>query len=671
MRIAPTLGLLSLASIAAAWALGSPAVNTYESVPARATAALLLFFLPFAAGSARLGYVLGPWLGMGFPSLAIPLGAALVSLDSLLLASLGLIGEKFEWIFLANALALQLTWFVRREETARLELPQGINEWTVALAPLAAVAAVCCIALFPRTLQDVNIYHLYGPATWWDAGRHFLSTAHPLSLYASYWDYLHLGAFAFLSDGFGTGHLAVMTSAQLTHAVLGFAGSLLLGYAIFLEAGLTRAWALALVPALGLIETMTWTAWYGKNDWGVALWVLAGAALLVRRGFSLDPVRSACAAGFFHGLAAGTKLPNLSLLPCVALALFLRRERRAAAFYLTGALAGLAPIFLRNYVLTENPFYPLALGPFSNSLQSLTHRQFAGALPLFSRFAELGFAGYAALVFGALGKLCAAEPTLPAALALSFCLCRGGAAERSEQAPANPRRGFGGRGPALSGGLKALGLAAVLQCVFVALVSAADIAREPHAVRLLAPSFLLARLFTLAALLAWAQPRIPRPLRPWPAFALAWAWFFLLPHFPWPAATDFALAPNPGTVARDFWQAGSCRAWLKEKSGAQIVSLSDDNLFLGAAADEVAAFHDPRSDNLLRETHAPDSVLRGLAALGFRYFLHIPVRSGATYYYAFQPEFDAWIEAQGLPWEFTGRDCRVFDLVELYGQNVR
>jgi 4-amino-4-deoxy-L-arabinose transferase-like glycosyltransferase len=246
---------------------------------------------------------------------------------------------------------------VWRLAAARRALPRawrGLGRERILLAAAAAVAVVdLVLAAAPPTSGDALAYHLVGPKLWLQ--RH--------DMFAIWWNWPTFQPFA--------------TEMHFAYAQALWSGAA----AIVVGAGLT---GLTAVAVYGLTRELA-----GPRAAAVAalLWVGQGAVLWEATGGFVDVVLSGLLvlaawhvaafvrerrpndvvwAGFCAGLAASTKVHGLLVLPFLALVPIVvvgaPRDRLAAlGRFALGALVAL-PWYVRAWVVTGNPFYPLGFG---------------------------------------------------------------------------------------------------------------------------------------------------------------------------------------------------------------------------------------------------------------------------------------------------------------------
>jgi len=256
----------------------------------------------------------------------------------------------------------------RRPRAAKgVELPPRAPVSSITVGVLAALVAVLALRAWDglhRTsfLYDTLSYHLHVPATWMHDRRLSIVPAvfgDPSSAYApSNLELWFLFLMAPLRSDFlaGVGQLpfAVLAAAAIAATVRDNAGSR--------SAALGSALAFILIPEVwGQLAT-------AMTDLGLAACLLASLPFLLRLYDDRHPRREdLLTVAVALGLAAGTKYAAATIaLPFAALAggAWLRRrplDLGGAAIALVLMLATGGFWYLRNAVVTGNPFYPVAV----------------------------------------------------------------------------------------------------------------------------------------------------------------------------------------------------------------------------------------------------------------------------------------------------------------------
>jgi hypothetical protein len=220
---------------------------------------------------------------------------------------------------------------------------------TIGLIALLAVLALCLVTtLAPPSSMDATVYHLRVPSE-------FLRTAtwtkleEPQSFQPLYVEMLFAEGLA-LNDG---------RLAALIHWVLGL-GAIGCAACWSRRFGGRAIWG---AVVFGTTALFVWEAGSAFIDLGLALF--SGLGFLFAIELESEP-GSTMLAGVFAGLAGGSKFTGLIVGALAAGAAFARawpdRRRAVRRLVTVGGIALLvaSPWYVRNLLLTGNPFYPLA-----------------------------------------------------------------------------------------------------------------------------------------------------------------------------------------------------------------------------------------------------------------------------------------------------------------------
>ena len=224
--------------------------------------------------------------------------------------------------------------------------------WTVWLLLLLGLGTIL-FPLRPPYMWDELMYHLPHAQEWARTGRLQINEWLRYPWAPFNYHLLYSAALVLCDD----------VMPHLLHALAGWLGALLLYQLALRQAG----------RIVACVAAIAWLA-LARQDFGNAYVDLALAVFLLAGWISFmlwwesAPPRSGgwlVPAAFFLGVAAGIKYQMLGWLPFFAVAALLR-ERRPAPLMLALAV-GLLPCaywYLRNALLTGNPFEPLGSGLF-------------------------------------------------------------------------------------------------------------------------------------------------------------------------------------------------------------------------------------------------------------------------------------------------------------------
>jgi hypothetical protein len=310
--------------------------------------------------------------------LSLGLGLGALSLEAFALGALGLFTPRAlaGLLLIAAAIAAALPAALRRGAApfaAPLPAPAAQARLPLAAAGVAALLLLPFV-LVPNRAFDALTYHLEVPARFLEAGR----LVHlPENLYASapllsemlYGVALGVGGGGEAWAGTDLAGLTSYLFFLLTLALVWSWGRRAVG-----EGG--AAWAVALLAAAPVCMMEVPAC---GSDWAVTFFTLATVFLLAGGGRTAPlagegdgfarsaRARDALLPGVLAGLAAGCKHPALGLAiltPLLALAVLgLAGKRRFslpfAGLFLAAALATAFPWYLKNWLFTGDPLYPL------------------------------------------------------------------------------------------------------------------------------------------------------------------------------------------------------------------------------------------------------------------------------------------------------------------------
>lgn len=224
----------------------------------------------------------------------------------------------------------------------------------------AVIPSLSCFAAHLGT--DTFFYHLYFPAMWLRNGSlaYVPVPGYTCEYYPAYGEML----FCFLmAPTPGSADFACLL--QVWALVLNAGAVCTLG-SLF-GASLTASFAAAaLVMFTSMVASNAVMAYTDVLNGG---YLTAGLALLCA-GASRRHLPSCLGAGILLGIAASIKLTGLLLAPVLALAViayfFVRKpdDRKCVIVSAGAAVVFAAPFYLRSWIVTGNPFYPVRMPPF-------------------------------------------------------------------------------------------------------------------------------------------------------------------------------------------------------------------------------------------------------------------------------------------------------------------
>lgn len=242
--------------------------------------------------------------------------------------------------------------------------------WIFTFVLVACVLDPLLRAQIPWEASDPLFYQLLSPRLWFEQGLISFDAHAPLTLQASYWEYLHLWPFELISQGSGRGLIEVQIFAQLVHVMSMLACAALFERLCRVVLKIRPEVTLLCIISILCNRALLKFTFQAKNDWGASFWVLAGCSLLFlfdsgeseRDSFK---TRRSIVAGALVGMGVGAKFLHLpfAIVIVVANSLQIYFHRKtfelkqlfvfSAAFFVTAL-----PYFLRNIIFTGDPLYP-------------------------------------------------------------------------------------------------------------------------------------------------------------------------------------------------------------------------------------------------------------------------------------------------------------------------
>lgn len=317
---------------------------------------------------------------MGWPA-ALALSLVLHSFMVALIGAVGGLGYATNpwflgWVILGDILAFTLGDFT--SAFSQLSLYYGLNKsqkfsrfflWSLIAAILCTVFDRLLRTQTPWGYTDPLFYQLLAPRYWIERGSIYYPSNAPLTMMASYWEYLHIWAFKLLSRAPGKGLIEVQIFAQLTHAVAYLACALEVERICRVKFKLKPETTLLATLAVLSIQTLIFTVYLAKNDWGTAFFVLVGAELLllIKNDSHLvqNGLKQTFLAGLFLGFGAGAKYIHAPFIFTIVLIQLISSYRihkkifyQEYLFLGVAILFGILPFLLRNTLLTGNPLFP-------------------------------------------------------------------------------------------------------------------------------------------------------------------------------------------------------------------------------------------------------------------------------------------------------------------------
>ena len=222
------------------------------------------------------------------------------------------------------------------------------------------ILSLSCFAAHLGT--DTFFYHLYFPAMWLQNGSlaYVPIPGYTCEYYPAYGEMLYCFLMAPTPGSADLAFLLQVWALALNAGAVCTLGSLF---------GASRTASFASAALVMFTSMVFGNAAMAYTDVLNGGYLAAGTALLCA-GASRRHIPSCLGAGILLGIAASIKLTGLLLSPVLALAamayFFVRRPdaRKCVAASALTAVIFAAPFYLRSWIVTGNPFYPVRIPPF-------------------------------------------------------------------------------------------------------------------------------------------------------------------------------------------------------------------------------------------------------------------------------------------------------------------
>lgn len=329
---------------------------------------LLVFHAPILWSAWRLAGCATPRTGVWRGADALLIGAALWSVEVLLLGTVGALtplGVGVSHVVIAAGVACGTRRFVPAAGESSLpgdSSPPGdsrANHLALGVFSVSAVVTAAARVVWLPDPYDSLTYHLWFPAVWFDTGA--LSwVATPFGDLAPTYAPAFLEHF-FLGLFFPFGADLWARVGQLPFLFLLFVSiaSLVRGAARWEEPVSGRAWiaagAAVLLPELWAQGTSS------LADVGAAALFVAALAHLQRVRREESSIGHATLAGIAAGLFVASRYPSLISVTVLIVVAGIATRRRSFVYFAVGLVGLGGYAFLRNFVATGNPVYPVHL----------------------------------------------------------------------------------------------------------------------------------------------------------------------------------------------------------------------------------------------------------------------------------------------------------------------
>jgi hypothetical protein len=222
-----------------------------------------------------------------------------------------------------------------------------------------------CICFYPSSYFDPLNYHLYGIVEWTKLDNLVHIKPAIQLMHNSYADYLYF-PFALI---FGTDDVEKLVSLQVSSQLLTFFLGIFTFSLIFYDffsKKIDKIWIALFILAAITRASLQHKGLMAKNDWIALSWFFAGLGLAFKK--EDQGARPITLAAFLLGISVGAKfsyiIPAL-LVFIVFFSTFKINNKKMVILTVFSFFIALTPYFVRNYIWTKNPVFPLGTNFFS------------------------------------------------------------------------------------------------------------------------------------------------------------------------------------------------------------------------------------------------------------------------------------------------------------------
>ena len=335
---------------------------------------IFLIFLAWVLCVLDWGQIIAYKIGLPHQDLSIaaPLGTVGGALTMMAMGHLHLLGPTFNplTMVLASLGPLLKSYLTRQQNTGSLFSFKMENHWPVLfwMTPLLIFFGYS-VALLNYN-PDPMYYQLLAPRVWFNQGEIFFNPRFPYLFQAGYWEYLFLWANSWVgSSPFSKpqeGLIEVQLFCQWIHFFLGFMASALLINTLFIKRINSPIWRAGIIYAGLLTFCTAFTISVAKSDYGLLSWSIFSFLILAEETGPLTR-NKLLTCGLILGMTLSNKIPTVFTIgPILGLysILWIKKSGwkpalRDLSLLGVGILAGMAPLLIRNWIFTNNPFYPI------------------------------------------------------------------------------------------------------------------------------------------------------------------------------------------------------------------------------------------------------------------------------------------------------------------------
>lgn len=218
-------------------------------------------------------------------------------------------------------------------------------------------------SLTPDMHPDALWYHLAAPLYWFEHSGFYFNTDAIQLVQASFWDLLNLWPMVLLGTKETGSLIQNHLFSQWITLFIGFAGTISILIKVFkiaLPFKLENSWGGLIVLALATTSELSLSLPTPKNDWGVAFWFSGGLFFILNHSIKTGAL--------FLGFATASKFSYA--VPTLVFTLLFSRSLGSPSSiiaYIICLSFPIAIVFIRNFIWTGNPIFPLLNSIFSSS----------------------------------------------------------------------------------------------------------------------------------------------------------------------------------------------------------------------------------------------------------------------------------------------------------------
>lgn len=206
---------------------------------------------------------------------------------------------------------------------------------------------------------DSYVTYLVGPRTWGESGNFQGFLRYSQLFLSTSWESLYAWGTALMGFRGGAGLDISQWFSQWVTGGIGVLGSLLLGLALCKRLAMSFPLSTAWYPVIAIVslqaQALRWTQNLAKNDYGIIFWGMSAFYFSIYGAVASPAI--AFMAGLLTGAAVVGKMTVVILGGLLSFFILLKARKNSIPFII-GGIMGSVPVFLRNFILTNNPVFP-------------------------------------------------------------------------------------------------------------------------------------------------------------------------------------------------------------------------------------------------------------------------------------------------------------------------